>query len=149
MVFSLDSLKPKITDVEIEAYGDKIVIPIMPLTYTEYHSASIGIVPPDTNDYKKRELVKATGKIEDVLDRNDPDYLVAMNEYVKKVQMRRLAIALERGGVKEFEGVEFEEQIELVRGMDAGITSALIKFLEREANHKIAMRFQPVSGKDS
>ena len=43
-----------------------------------------------------------------------------------------------------FKDKTLDEQVAIVREMDAGITGALIRWLEGEARHKLASRFQPV-----
>ena len=143
MGFSLDSLKPKIVNIEIPAYGETHVIPVMPLSYTQYQNAIIGVDRPDPSDYTVRKLNSA-GKMEDVLDAGNPEYLQELNTYTETIQMRRLAIALAGGGVEELQDKTLDEQVAIVREMDAGITGALIRWLEGEARHKLASRFQPV-----
>lgn len=144
MTFSLSALQPKIVDIQIEAYGEKHLIPIMPLTYTEWHNVTLSVPRPNDDDFKEDTLVG--GKIQSTINRQSAEYIKAYNDYVAELQMRRLALALTRGGVTELQGKPIEEQVAELKGMDAGITKALITWLEREANHKQAARFQPVSG---
>lgn len=142
MTFSLASLKPKIVDVKINLeYGEPLVIPIVPLTYTEYHNASLGLTAPEAP--KEPRLIN--GKKEDVVNTQDADYQRAWSEYIDVLQFRRLAIALSKAGAEDLQGKTLDEQVEILQAMDRGVMRALIRFLEGEANHKLATRFQSVS----
>jgi len=140
MPFSLSSLKPKVTDVTIEAYGDEIIIPIVPLTYSEYHNVEIGLERPDPNDYKERTLVN--GKQQDIVNTNNPEYVREFNAYILRLQRRRLGLALQKAGTKELDGLEFDELEAAIGDMDSGIATALIRHIESEAKNRQVSRFQ-------
>ncbi len=138
MTFSLKKLKPQIIDVRIQGAGEDIVIPLRPLTYVEWNNAAIGVEIPRAPMVRKM----SNGKNQDVEDSNDPKFQEAFINAHNTINFRRLAVALEGGGAKELKGKSLDEQVELLREMDTGITNALIEFLSRAARSKRAERFQ-------
>ena len=139
---SLDLLKPSIRVVELlDPQGNKLGdFRLMTLSYTEYNNVVIGLEPP-----ARRAKLVPGGIEEDIT--NTAEYQAERATYDETLVLRRIAKALDGGGdFAELRGLSLDEQVELLRDIDAGVIIALNQFLQREAGRKSVATFQPVHG---
>jgi hypothetical protein len=69
------------------------------------------------------------------LDYDSMSYRIRSNRAIQERNIRRLCYALEKGGDFDFEGaVGFEEQVSVLRDIDAGVFNALFTELQNATN---------------
>lgn len=139
-MISLASLKPQILDFKIAVNGEVITVPAMPLTYVQWNSALIGIIPPKAPS--KRKVEDPSKPPVDYLDYEDLEYKRLVVAYNNEIKARRVATSLAGAGMAELQGLSLEEQAKKISELDAGILNALYENLERMATKRTGAWFQ-------
>lgn len=131
-------------------YGEPLVVSVKALSYIQWQNATIGITPPVAE--KKRMVVTKSEPPVEAIDYNDLEYIRKKMAYENELRLRRVAMALtganaevERtdGSTLCFNDLSFEEQVEEVRQMDAGVLNAIYATLEGMATRRVGAYFRP------
>ena len=141
MTLSLATLQARPIEVEVfDNFGNSLAkVPLMTLSYTQWHNATLMVAPPAK--FKRMELGQ-----EKVDVSNTPEYRQKMIEYVEEINLRRLVMALVGGGgFTELDKLDVDAQVEAVRNLDVGIMNGLNKFLQGVALRTSADVFRPKS----
>jgi hypothetical protein len=144
VTISLASLKPQAVDVKVMGNGEPLTIPALPLSYIQWQNATIGLTPPKIRT--KRIVPDISKAPVDVPDPDNPDYQRDDIEYKNAIKLRRIAMALAGAGMPELQDKTLDEQVELIRDMDAGIMNALYIVLEGLATKRMGAWFRRSPG---
>jgi hypothetical protein len=125
---NLSDLTSRVVKVKVTLpYNREIEIPVGTLTYAEFNSVTADVPDPVI----PRTLLGKDG--EKLPNRDDVTYKAAIEKANEERSYRRLAIALNKGGV-EITGETIAEKAATLRtDLDAGVANALMSFLAQAA----------------
>lgn len=139
MTLSLSTLQARPIEVEVfDNFGNSLAkVPLMTLSYTQWHNATLMVTPPAKS--KRLELGK-----EKVDITHTSEYRQKLVEYNQEINLRRLVMALVGGGgFPELNKLDADEQVEAIRNLDVGIMNGLSQFLQGVALRTSADVFRP------
>lgn len=133
---SLDRFRSRITSVVVKAAdGFEEAVRIKTLSYYEWQDIALSVPLPSREDYTKKTVQLVNGTKAESKDFQEQAYREALDEYIRATNMRRLGLALARGGdCPELVGMSDEQREDELLSWDRGIVNALWRALDELMN---------------